>query len=231
MKLIDIIQTLLLLGIIFLLYSRKSEKTTTTRNSKKLILDSCALIDGRITELVSAGFVHGKLIIPRFILKELQLLADGNDSQKRERARFGLDIAKLLQENKNCTVSINTQEFPDVKATDDKLVLLAKKLSADLYTTDYNLNKVATVEGVKVLNINELALSMRPLILPGEKKTVKIVQKGSGRGQGVGYLEDGTMVVVENAIRLIGKTVEIEVVRYHQTESGKMIFANLVKKN
>lgn len=117
-----------------------------------------------------------------------------------------------------------------MKATDDKLVLLAKKLSADLYTTDYNLNKVATVEGVKVLNINELALSMRPLILPGERKKVKIVQKGSGRGQGVGYLEDGTMVVVENAIKLVGKTVEVEVARYHQTESGKMIFANLIKK-
>lgn len=230
MNTIDIIQTLLLIGIAALLLYKKPAKDTTVRNSKKLILDSCALIDGRITELVSAGFVHGELVVPRFILKELQLLADGHDSQKRERARFGLDVAKQLQENKNCKVTINPQEFSGVKATDDKLVLLAKKLSADLYTTDYNLNKVATVEGVKVLNINELALSMRPLILPGEKKKVKIVQKGSGRGQGVGYLEDGTMVVVENAIKLIGKTVEVEVARYHQTESGKMIFANLVKK-
>jgi uncharacterized protein YacL len=194
-------------------------------------LDSCALIDGRIVELVNAGFIHGELIVPRFILKELQLLADGNDSQKRERARFGLDIANTLQENKNCAVAINTVEFPNIKATDDKLVLLAKKLSADLYTTDYNLNKVATVEGVKVLNINELALTMRPLILPGEKRKVKIIQKGSGRNQGVGYLEDGTMVVVENAYKLIGKTMEVEVIRYHQTESGKMLFAKTIDRD
>lgn len=228
MKNIDIIQTILLIGILGLLFYQKSEKKSG-RNSKKVILDSCALIDGRIIELVNAGFVHGELIIPRFILKELQLLADGSDSQKRERARFGLDVAKQLQDNKNCTVIISPQDFQNIKATDDKLVMLAKKLSADLYTTDYNLNKVATVEGVKVLNINELALSMRPLILPGERKKVKIIQKGSGRGQGVGYLEDGTMVVVENAIKLIGKTVEVEVARYHQTESGKMLFASLTR--
>lgn len=229
MKSIDIIQTILLLAIIILLIYQKSEKKVTKQTGKKLLLDSCALIDGRIVELVNAGFIHGELVIPRFILKELQLLADGNDSQKRERARFGLDVANMLQENKNCQVSINTQDFQEVKATDDKLVLLAKKLSASLYTTDYNLNKVATVEGVKVLNINELALSMRPMILPGERKKVKIVQRGSGRNQGVGYMEDGTMVVVENANKLIGKTVETEVVRYHQTESGRMLFANLIK--
>lgn len=231
MKTIDIIQTILLITIIGLLFYKRpgKAKILSSKGGKNLILDSCALIDGRIVELVNAGFVHGRLIIPRFILKELQLLADGNDSNKRERARFGLDVAKQLQDNKNSTVAINTEDFPSVKATDDKLVLLAKKLSADLYTTDYNLNKVATVEGVKVLNINELALSMRPLILPGERKKVKIVQKGSGRGQGVGYLEDGTMVVVEGAIKLIGKTVGVEVARYHQTESGKMLFANLVK--
>lgn len=230
MNFIDIIQTILLGAVILLLLYKQTDKNTT-RRSKKLILDSCALIDGRIVELVNAGFIHGELIVPRFILKELQLLADGNDSQKRERARFGLDIANTLQENKNCAVAINTVEFPNIKATDDKLVLLAKKLSADLYTTDYNLNKVATVEGVKVLNINELALTMRPLILPGEKRKVKIIQKGSGRNQGVGYLEDGTMVVVENAYKLIGKTMEVEVIRYHQTESGKMLFAKTIDRD
>ncbi len=229
MKTIDIIQTILLLAIAMLVIFKQSA-VNFGRKSKKLILDSCALIDGRIVELVNAGFIQRELVIPRFVLKELQLLADGSDSQKRERARFGLDIANALQANNNCKVTINTQSFSEVKATDDKLVLLAKKISADLYTTDYNLNKVATVEGVKVLNINELALTMRPQILPGEKKKVKIVQKGSGRNQGVGYLEDGTMVVVENAIRLIGKTVEVEVSRYHQTESGKMLFAGLAKE-
>ncbi|HYF96530.1 MAG TPA: TRAM domain-containing protein [Patescibacteria group bacterium] len=228
MNFIDIIQTLLLVFIIALLVYRQTGLSIPGK-SKKLILDSCALIDARIVELVQSGFIHGELIIPRFILKELQLLADGTDSQKRERARFGLDIANTLQSNNNAKVSISSQSFPDIKATDDKLIALAKKLSADLYTTDYNLNKVATVEGVKVLNINELALNMRPLILPGEKKSVKIIQKGSGRNQGVGYLEDGTMVVVENANKLIGKTVEVQINRYHQTESGKMIFANILK--
>lgn len=230
MNFIDIIQTLLLVFIITLLVYRQTGLSMPGK-SKKLILDSCALIDGRIVELVQSGFIHGELIIPRFILKELQMLADGTDSQKRERARFGLDIANTLQSNNSSKVSIAGQSFPGIKATDDKLIALAKKLSADLYTTDYNLNKVATVEGVKVLNINELALNMRPLILPGENKQVKIIQKGSGRNQGVGYLEDGTMVVVENASKLIGKTLEVQINRYHQTESGKMIFAERLSKS
>jgi uncharacterized protein YacL len=230
-KFIDIIQTLLLLGIIGLLFYRRPQKapTLSSKGGKSLILDSCALIDGRIMELVNAGFIHNELVVPKFVLQELQLLADGRDSQKRERARFGLDVAGRLQENKNCTVRIDRHEFPEIKTTDEKLIQLAKKLSAYLYTTDYNLNKVATVESVKVLNINELALSMRPVILPGERKKVKIVQKGSSKDQGVGYLEDGTMVVVENANRLIGKTVAVEIARYHQTESGRMIFANVLK--
>lgn len=225
---IDIIQIILLLIIIAGLWYKKPTGKVNSKN-KKLILDSCALIDGRIIELVSSGFIAGELIIPRFVLKELQLLADGSDSQKRERARFGLDVANNLQNLSEASVSLNSTDFK-VKTIDDKLILLAKKLSANLYTTDYNLNKVATVEGVKVLNINELALNMRPLILPGESKKVKIIQKGSGRGQGVGYLEDGTMVVVENANRLVGRTVEVQINRYHQTESGKMIFATPITK-
>lgn len=198
------------------------------KKSRKLIVDSCGLIDGRIIDLASAGFTPSEIIIPQFILKELQFLADGNDSQKRERARFGLDVARKLQTINTTDVHINREQFSNIKSVDDKLVLLARKIGADLYTTDYNLNKVASVEGVRVLNINELALSVRPVILPGEKRKIKIVQKGSGRGQGVGYLEDGTMVVVDNAQRLIGKTIEVEIQRYHQTESGKMIFASTV---
>lgn len=229
MEIIEIMQTLLILGVLYLLIQKK-EKPVRKNKGRKIILDSCALIDGRIVDLAVAGFTPSEIIIPQFILRELQYLADGNDSHKRERARFGLDVAKKLQSIDSSTVTINRDDFPDVKQIDDKLVLLAKKLSADLYTTDYNLNKVADVEGVNVLNVNELALGIRPLILPGEKKKVKIVQKGSGRGQGVGYLEDGTMVVVDNAIRLIGKTVEVEVSRYHQTESGKMIFATQVSR-
>lgn len=200
---------------------RKNQKT------RKLIIDSNGLIDGRIVDLVTAGFTPSEIIIPQFILKELQLLADGKDSQKRLRARYGLDVAKKLRTLNTAEVNINREQFPNIKTVDDKLVLLARKLGADLYTADYNLNKVATIEGVRVLNINELAQAMRPVALPGETKKVKIVQKGSGKNQGVGYLEDGTMVVVENAARKIGMTVNIEVSRYHQTESGKMLFANL----
>lgn len=205
---------------------RKDKKKT-----RKLIIDSNGLIDGRIIDLVTAGFTPSEIIIPQFILKELQLLADGNDSQKRERARYGLDVAKQLRNVNTAEVNINRQQFPNIKAVDDKLVLLARKLGADLYTADYNLNKVATIEGIRVLNINELAQAMRPVALPGEVKRVKIIQKGSGKGQGVGYLEDGTMVVVDNAARKIGFQVDVEVSRYHQTESGKMLFASIKDSN
>ncbi len=230
---IDILQILLLGAIVYLLLqSRKPVKTKISKNNeRKLILDSCGLIDGRIVELSAAGFIKSELIAPEFVVKELQLLADGNDSHKRARARFGLDVIKRLKEDDEINLSINREEFAGTKKTDDKLVLLAKKLGADLYTTDYNLNKVADVEDVKVLNVNELALSLRPPALPGEVKKIKIIQKGSGRGQGVGYLEDGTMVVVENGLRLRDKTVSVEIERYHQTESGKMIFGKLSKKN
>lgn len=201
---------------------RKDKKKT-----RKLIIDSNGLIDGRIIDLVQAGFTPSEIVIPQFILKELQLLADGQDSQKRERARYGLDVAKQLRNVNTAEVKIHREQFPNIKTVDDKLVILARKIGADLYTADYNLNKVATIEGVRVLNINELAQAMRPVALPGEVKRIKIIQKGSGKGQGVGYLEDGTMVVVDNAARKIGATVDVEVNRYHQTESGKMLFAGL----
>lgn len=229
MIIIELIQTIAIGLIVYLLLTKQTIKTNFS-STNKVILDSCALIDGRILELTKSGFTSGEIIIPQFVLKELQMLADGNDSHKRERARFGLDVAKDLQSINTVKVSISREQFSETRQTDDKLVLLAKKLSAELYTTDYNLNKVAAVEGVKVLNVNELALSMRPLVLPGEAKKVKIIQKGSGRGQGVGYMEDGTMVVVDNAQKLIGKTIEVEINRYHQTDAGKMIFAKLISK-
>lgn len=232
MIIIDFIQILLLVAVVYLLINaQKPAKTAGNGKSAKLIVDSCGLIDGRIVELSAAGFIKSELIVPEFIVKELQLLADGNDSHKRARARFGLDVIKRLKEDDEINLTINREEFKETKKTDDKLVLLAKKLEADLYTTDYNLNKVADVEDVKVLNVNELALSLRPPALPGEIKKIKIIQKGSGRGQGVGYLEDGTMVVVENALKLRDKTVAVEIERYHQTESGKMIFGKLAKKS
>jgi uncharacterized protein YacL len=180
---LDLIQIILLGGIVYLLFNaKKPVKTSVSGKTGKLILDSCGLIDGRIIELSAAGFVKSDLIVPEFIVKELQLLADGGDSHKRARARFGLDMIKLLKENDKINLTISREEFADTRKTDDKLVLLAKKLGADLYTTDYNLNKVADVEDVNVLNVNELALNLRPAALPGEVKKIKIIQKGSGRG-------------------------------------------------
>lgn len=223
----DYIQLALLLAIIFLLAAKQTKTKTTKYSGRRLVLDTCALIDGRILDVANAGFTPAQLIIPRFIVSELQLLADGQDAHKRERARFGLDMVKTLQNNAACEVIISDIDFDQPMPTDDKLVKLAKKLSADLCTTDYNLNKVASIEGVRVLNVNELANALRPVVLPGENKQVKIVQKGSNKNQGVGYLEDGTMVVVDNAANSIGKTLSVEVSRFIQTDAGKMIFASL----
>jgi uncharacterized protein YacL len=226
---INYIEVALLLVIIGLLLKKQNSKTEI-RNTKKggeVILDTCALIDGRIVELTSNGFLAGRVVIPEFILSELQHLADGSDAHKRERARFGLEVVQQLQTNDELDVVVDTSDFADITHVDDKLVALAQKRQAPLYTTDYNLNKVADIKGVKVLNVNELAQQLRPLALPGETKTVKIVQKGSSKNQGVGYLDDGTMVVVDGAARSVGKMVTCEVTRIHQTVAGKMIFAEI----
>lgn len=225
---IELIQIIILVFIVWFLVSQKSEGFARLFNRRqKIILDSCALIDGRIVEISGHGFISSELIIPQFILNELQMLADGSDSHKRERARFGLDIAHQLQDTAPVPVVIDRSIIPDVNATDDKLVALAKKLKAQLYTTDYNLGKVAAVEGVSVLNVNELAQSLRPISLPGETLKIKIVQKGSNPGQGVGYLDDGTMIVVENGVRHVGKVVPVTVTRMHQTMAGKMVFGQV----
>ncbi len=228
---IEIIQILLLVGILWLLISKRTAAPTvrSAGKSRRMVLDSCALIDGRITELSRMGFVPDELVVPEFIVHELQMLADGGDTQKRERARFGLDVVRELQDGSSARVVIDSSITTN-QPTDDKLVALAKKLQAGLYTTDYNLNKVADIHGVQVLNVNELAQQLRPTALPGERKQVKILQKGSNPKQGVGYLDDGTMVVVDDAARLQNKTVEVEVTRIHQTMAGKMLFASLVNK-
>lgn len=222
-----LLEIVLLIFISWFLVSHEEHGSVIDRltgKRQRLILDSCALIDGRIVEIAASGFLSGELIIPQFILNELQLLADGNDSHKRERARFGLDIAHQLQDSGPLKVVVDSSVLPETNAVDDKLVALAKKLRARLYTTDYNLGKVAAVEGVRVLNVNELAQQLRPITLPGELVNVKIVQKGSGREQGVGYLEDGTMIVVENGAGLVGRTAPVVVTRMHQTVAGKMVF-------
>lgn len=226
----DYIQIALLAIILALVVQQRSQKSNRpSTKSKKMVLDTCALIDGRIVELVKLGFVPDQLVVPEFIVHELQMLADGGDAHKRERARFGLDVVKELQESDTVEVIID-DSVQTKQPTDDKLVTLAKKLNTGLYTTDYNLNKVADIQGVKVLNVNELAQQLRPIALPGEKKVIKILQKGSNPKQGVGYLEDGTMVVVDDAASQIGKLVEVEVTRAHQTVAGKMLFADLRQK-
>jgi len=224
----QIIEIILLVLIIVLLLIKQIPLKLAGKSSRKVILDSCALIDGRIVELSNSGFVPNQLIIPEFVIHELQLLADGSDSHKRERARFGLDVVKELQNSQYSEVVINRELLKDKMPTDDKLVQLAKRQKASLYTTDYNLNKVADIEGVKVLNVNELAQLLRPAVLPGERLNVKIIQKGSNQSQGVGYLDDGTMIVVDNGSRSIGKIEEVEIVRSIQTVAGKMLFAQLI---
>lgn len=227
---LDALQTILLFALLIILFINRSPRSVVQKNNKKMVLDTCALIDGRIVEIANIGFASAQLIIPKFIIGELQLLADGSDAHKRERARFGLDMVQALQNNSLCDVVISDVHVDPALATDDKLVAAAKKLSADLCTTDYNLNKVATIEGVRVLNVNELANAIRPVALPGEKKRVKIVQKGSNKDQGVGYLEDGSMVVVEGASRSIGKLIDVEVSRFIQTDAGKMLFARSLQQ-
>jgi uncharacterized protein YacL len=226
----DYIEIILLVAVIGLLVTKRNTKSKN-RNTKstgpETILDTCALIDGRILELANNSFMSGPLIIPQFILGELQHLADGSDAHKRERARFGLEVVQQLQANTSVSVLVDNTEYPEIKEVDDKLVALAQKRQARLYTTDYNLNKVADIKGVTVLNVNELAQHLRPLALPGEAKTITIVQKGSNKNQGVGYLDDGTMVVVDGAAKSVGKSVKVEVTRTHQTVAGKMIFAEL----
>jgi len=225
---LDIIEIVLLVSIAGLLFGAKTGKGLRVfARQRKIILDSCALIDGRIVEIVRTGFVQNELIIPQFILSELQLLADGNDSHKRERARYGLDIAHELQDSSPMNVIVDHTQPQGANNTDDKLVVLAKKLNAQLYTTDYNLAKVAAVEGVQVLNVNELSHSLRPITLPGETLTIKIIQKGSNRDQGVGYLDDGTMIVIEGGARYVGREVPISVTRMHQTVAGKMVFGQV----
>jgi len=228
---LEIIQSIAILaiGTIVVLKEWPQIKLNTPKR-KIALLDSCALIDGRIIELVRTGFAPEQLAVPEFIMAELQLLADGSDSHKRERARFGLEvIQQLQQETKNSLIIERTKI--QAKTTDEKLVLLAKKIGADLYTTDFNLNQVASIEGVRVLNINELSHALRPIALPGEAFEVKVLQAGSNKEQGVGYLEDGTMIVIDNARRDIGKKVQVKITRTHQTVAGKMLFAEKVMDN
>jgi uncharacterized protein YacL len=195
------------------------------------ILDTSVVIDGRIADVCETGFIEGVFIVPQFILQELQHIADAVDSLKRARGRRGLDILHKIQKMSNITVKIVDDDFPKIKEVDAKLVALAKRLGAKVITNDFNLNKVAELQGVSVLNINELANSLKPVVLPGETMKVFILKEGKEYNQGVAYLDDGTMVVVENARKLIGKNAEVNVTSVLQTTAGRMIFSKLKEEN
>ncbi|MCK5306096.1 MAG: TRAM domain-containing protein [Candidatus Omnitrophica bacterium] len=199
-----------------------------------LILDTSVIIDGRIADIALTKFIGGNFIIPHFVLRELQHIADSRDSLKRARGRRGLDILNKLKKIPNVQIKIHQQDFPEISEVDHKLVKLAKVLEAKLVTNDYNLNKVAAIQNISVLNINELANSLKPVVLPGEQMEVKIVREGTEYNQGVGYLDDGTMIVVDNSKHLIGRVIKVEISSVLQTTAGKMIFARMgngVKKN
>jgi uncharacterized protein YacL len=188
------------------------------------ILDTSVIIDGRIADIVETGFLDGVLVIPQFVLRELQLVADSADSMKRNRGRRGLDILQKIQKDPELQVRIVEDDFPQVREVDMKLIELAKVYGCKVVTNDFNLNKIATLHGVEVLNINELANALKPVVLPGETMKVFILKEGKEFNQGVAYLDDGTMVVVDHAKKLISKTVEITVTSVLQTTAGKMIF-------
>ena len=191
-----------------------------------IILDTSVIIDGRIIDIAETKFINGKILIPRFVLRELQQVADSQDTLKRNRGRRGLDILNLLEKNPEFGVKISEEDFPDIKDVDAKIVKLAKVLNAKVLTNDFNLNKIAELQGVAVLNINDLANALKPVVLSGEEMKLKITKEGKEYNQGVAYLDDGTMVVVDGGRKLIGQIIDVVVTSVLQTSAGRMIFAN-----
>jgi len=195
-----------------------------------ILLDTSVIIDGRIADICDTHFLPGRLILPRFVLKELQLISDSSDPLKRNRGRRGLDVLNRVKKNPNVQVKINEMDFPEFSTVDAKLVKMAQVINAKLFTNDYNLNKVAELQGVRVLNINELANALKPIVMPGENMQVKILKEGKEHDQGVAYLDDGTMVVVDNGRRRIGQTLMATITSVLQTQAGRMIFAKVAEE-
>ncbi len=226
------------IGLLFLIFIQvtymliASMKKRERKNlTDKVFVDTSVLIDGRILAVASAGFINDRLCIPQSVISELQYMADGSDNEKRTRARHGLDVISLLQDMPDVKVEIFHDGSKAEEGVDERLLKLAKKYHGSICTIDYNLNKVAKVEKVNILNINDLAMSLRMTYLPGEKALIDLTAKGQDSHQAVGHLSDGTMVVVEHAKSLIGKTVEVEFIRSLQTAAGKMMFAKTTKPN
>jgi uncharacterized protein YacL len=192
-----------------------------------ILLDTSVIIDGRITDISRTGFLRGTLLVPNFILKELQHIADSADSLRRNRGRRGLEVLSILQSNPSVPIRFSDHDIAQARDADSKLVALARRLNCPIMTNDYNLNRVAELQGIAVLNINDLANAVKVAYLPGEELNVKIIQEGKEYGQGVGYLEDGTMVVVEDGVKVLNRTENVIVTKVLQTTAGRMIFAKL----
>lgn len=191
------------------------------------VLDTSVIIDGRIVDITRTGFVEGTLVIPAFVLEELQHIADSSDILKRNRGRRGLDVLNIIQKEQRIPVIISERDYPGLTEVDSKLVQMAKEMNSTIITNDFNLNKVAELQGVPVLNINELANAVKPIVLPGEDMMVNLIKDGKEQGQGIAYLDDGTMIVVDGGKRYVGQDVEVTVTSVLQTAAGRMIFARL----
>ncbi|MBE9531344.1 MAG: TRAM domain-containing protein, partial [Proteobacteria bacterium] len=208
--------------------SKSSDKEVVEEQAlppQTILMDTSVIIDGRITDICKTGFIEGSLVVPQFVLNELQHIADSSEPIRRARGKRGLDILRKLQQDESVGVTIIEDDVPGVTAVDSKLVQLARELSAKVLTNDWNLNKVAELQGVAVLNINGLSSALKPVVLPGEFMKLLVVKKGKEAGQGVGYLDDGTMVVIDNAREQIGENVNVEVTSVLQTTGGRMIFS------
>ncbi len=204
---------------------RATEAAPSLLEERSVLLDTSVIIDGRIADISRSGFLNGVMLVPRFVLNELQHIADSSDALRRNRGRRGLDILNRMQKDTARPLRITDMEVEEVREVDDKLVVLAKRLKCPILTNDYNLNRVAEIQGVTVLNVNELANAVRLVFLPGETMRIEIIQEGKEVGQGLGYLDDGTMIVVEEGRRFIGNTINVVVTKVLQTAAGRMIFA------
>jgi rRNA-processing protein FCF1 len=227
-QLLLVVTLLVILAEVTYLVVKLPRQSLGRKQGRSIFVDTSVLIDGRIIAVAKSGFIGDTLVIPRSVIGELQYLADNADHDKRARARYGLDVVQELQTMPHVEVEILQDGSKASEGVDERLLSLAKKYAGVVCTIDYNLNKVAVVEGITVLNVNELAQSLRMAYLPGERMMLELVQKGQDAHQGVGYLPDGTMVVVEHANKLVGQTVEIEFIRSLQTAAGKMMFARRV---
>jgi uncharacterized protein YacL len=210
--------------------SRASKGSKSANNGERRILvDTSAIIDGRIADIAKTGFLGGILIVPRFVLNELQFVSDSADSLRRQRGRRGLEVLSELQENEDVPVIITDVDVEGVREVDERLIVLAQQMDAPILTNDFNLNRVADLQGVKILNINDLSNAVKVVLLPGEEFTIEVIQEGKEYQQGVGYLDDGTMVVVENGEKYLGKNLPVIVTKILQTSAGRMIFARPVQ--